>query len=475
MASRRDQFQSYQFMVQRVISSLVLHETDPAQTPLRRMAGAAFGSVMIAVLALAVAGVIGVIFPGGNNTWQTDGKVIVEAETGSRFVWLQDKSGTFYLHPVANFASAALLVGTTETTEVSRSSLSGVPRGPRLGIPDAPDAVPKADQMLGAPWTLCSLPAQTISGERIPNTALVVGRGRNEGEAIGESGVLVRDIERGTLHLVWNGHQYLIPAEDPVLEGLGWRQVPQIEVGTAWLSALPAGKDLAAPVLSGLGQPSAALTGGVVGEVRLVEAAGGGQYYLVGADKISAITEVQAFILLADPTIKTSVYGGKTPVAGPLSAADANAAPRGPLPASDPTAPPAVSPPMASVNSPQSTVCASFRNAGLVPEVAVQAAVEGAELAPATQRRTQDGTVLADRVQVEPTWGTVVESMVSPTARSGSLYLVTDEGKRYALANETAVASLGLQTVTPVRMPASLVARIPAGDTLDPKAAQLPV
>jgi hypothetical protein len=212
--------------------------------------------------------------------------------------------------------------------------------------------------------------------------------------------------------------------------------------------------------------------GATIGEVRSVQSAGGTQYYLVQRRQIQAITPVQAEITLADPTVRTSVYGGRTPTPRPLAAAVADSVARQDLPAPDPTDPPATKPDMASVNSDQSTVCASFSNAGLVPDVAVQAAVEGAALAPATEERTQNGTVLANRVTVEPGWGAVVESMSSPTATSGSLFVVTDQGRRYGLPTDGAVQTLGYQNVSPVQMPASLVARIPAGDALDPQAAQ---
>lgn len=35
MPTRRDQLQAYQFMMQRVTSALIVHETDPELTPLR--------------------------------------------------------------------------------------------------------------------------------------------------------------------------------------------------------------------------------------------------------------------------------------------------------------------------------------------------------------------------------------------------------------------------------------------------------
>ncbi|MBB3677839.1 type VII secretion protein EccB [Modestobacter versicolor] len=481
MASRRDLFQSYQFMVRRVIAGMVLRETDPVQDPLRRLVGAVFGGVMVTVLTLAVVGVIGVLRPGGNTSWQDGGRVVVEEETGARFVWLPDADGESRLHPVTDFASAALLAGSTTVVQVSADSLDDVPRGPRLGIPGAPDSLPPADRVLGSPWTLCSLPAETVSGETVPNTALVVGQGTSRGAAVGEDAVLVRDVEQGTLHVVLGGHQFPVPpsAEPAVLEGLALRTEPVLPVGTAWLSALPAGEQLAPQPVPGQGGASAVLPGAVVGQVRFVAAGDERQYYQVAVDRVVEITEVQARLLLADPTTRATAYGGQLPTELPLSPAEAAAAPRTELPEAQPTDPPATLFEVADADPADQTLCASFSAAtageeDAVPQVTVQAAVDGVETAAVTQRRTQDGVVLADRVVVRPGWGTLVESVTAPGAAGGTLTLVTDEGIRYPLPSERVAAVLGYGGVEPVRLPASLVARVPAGPALDVADARLP-
>lgn len=472
MASRRDLFQSYQFMVQRVISGVVLRETDPIQTPLRKMIGSGFASVMIAVVALAGTGLIGIFFGGTNTQWQDGGAIIVEEESGARFVWLPDEDGRELLYPTANFASAALLVGGTEIVGVSHASLLEVPRGPRLGIADAPDSLPVPELMLGAPWTLCSLPTQTISGERIPNTALVVGSNITEGDQTGDAAVLVKDIERGTLHMVWNGHQYPIPNPEPVLEGLTLRTVPQVEVGTAWLNALPSGLDLVPVPVAERGAPSTAFPGAISGEVRYVESADDKQYYQVAAQQIVEITEVQALILLADPLIRNTAYAGRTPEALLLSAAEANLAQRVELTEAAPTDPPADQPARAEITEQEPTICASFEADQATPQIAVDAAVQGAEKANTTQRVTEAGTVLADRVLVEPGYGTIVEGMASSTAEAGTRYLVTDEGRSYPLPSEEVQKRLGYGDFQPIALPASLIARVPSGAALDPLAAR---
>ncbi|MDQ4038118.1 MAG: type VII secretion protein EccB [Actinomycetota bacterium] len=471
MASRRDLFQSYQFMVQRVISGIVQRETDPIQTPLRKMIGSAFAGVMIAVVGLAGAGLIGIFFPSGNTLWQQGGAVIVEQETSATFVWLPDEDGQQLLYPTANFASAALLVNSVEIIEVSRESLRAAPRGPRLGIADAPDSLPAPELMLGDPWTLCSLPAQTISGAQVPNTALVVGRDISQGQLIGDRAVLVRDIELNTLHMVADGHRYPIPNEGPVLEGLTLQDTPQIEVGTAWLNALPGGRDLVPEPVFERGTPSTAFPGATSGEVRYVASANDRQYYQVTPSQIQEITEVQHLILLADPAIRDSVYAGQPPEARLLPSDEATDAPRSSLPERAPTDPPADQPEMFEIQAQNPTICGSFIADEETPQIAVEAAVAGAEDANATQRRTAAGTVLADRVLVEPGHGAIVEERASASSDTGTRYLVTDEGRRYPLSVEVQTL-LGYGNVLPIALPASLIARVPAGSALDPRAAQ---
>jgi type VII secretion protein EccB len=474
MASRRDLYQSHQSSVRRLVAGMVLREADPAQSPLRRMGGAVFGSVMVAVLTLAVAGVIGVVSPGGNTSWQESGAVVVEEETGARFVWLADADRVFSLHPVDNLATAALLVGTSETVQVSAASLSGVPRGTRLGIAGAPDSLPAADRLLDAPWSLCSTAPESGTGDVVPDTVLVVGRSTSSGDPVGSGAVLVRDVQDGTLHLVWQGRQYPVPQEDAVLEGLTLRLQPQVAVGTAWLNALPAGRALAPEPAAGRGTASAGLPGAVVGEVRVVSSADGEQYYQVTSAGIEEITAVQSALLLADPTIRDTVYVGRPPEALPLSAAEANAVPRTELGDPQPADPPVDPPSPADVDSSESAVCASFDGATGLPTVSAQAAVADTPSAAVTSGVSADGTVLADRVVVEPGRGAVVSARASATATDGGLFLVTDEGVRYAVPSTDVLADLGYGGVDPVPMPSSLVARLPAGPELDPDDAVLP-
>ncbi len=464
-------------MVQRVISGVVLRETDPVQSPLRKMSGSGFASVMIAVVALAGAALIGIFFPSGNSTWQEGGKVIVEEETGATFVWLPNEENEQLLYPTVNFASAALLVGTTQYVNVSHKSLLEVPRGPRLGILDAPDSLPNPELMLQGGWTLCSLPARETDGGLVPSTALVVGRDITEGTQIEDKASLVEDVTLGTLHLIWNGHQFPIKIEhvNAVREALILQSTPSINVGTAWLSAVPRGEFLQPSPVSGRGEVSRAISDGIVGEIRKVEGGGRTQYYQVDATRIIEITEVQARMLLADDTIRDSVYRGRAPEPRPLSADEAQQADRVDLDPPAPTDPPANIPEVAETANPNPTICASFGDDEPTPRISVDAAVEGAENANATRQQTESGTVLADRVLITPGHGAIVQGLPSDGADSGVRYLVTDEGRAYPLPSAEAQGFLGYGSIEPVRLPSSLIARIPQGSALDPLEAQRPV
>jgi len=460
MASRRDQLQSYQFLVQRVVSALVMRETDPAQSPFRRLTSSAFASVMVAVVALAAVGVYGVIRPGGKDTWRSGDAVIVEKETGTRYVYREGK-----LHPMANYTSALLLLGNaSKPLSVSRNSLVGVARGPRLGIPDAPDDLPSPDRILGAPWTLCSQQQEDESGELVPTSVLVVGEEPSGGRALGDRAVLVEDVKTRKPYLIWHNHRYEI-AGDKVFDALVISQERRIQVGGAWLNSLPAGEPLEPMPISGRGEPSNAVSGAVVGQVFVVTTQSGErQFYVALRNELAPITEVQADILLT----------GDTKTAKELAPGVAADAPKSAPPPVGDEQPPAQRPDIEQVSDNRTAVCAAFNDAGSAPSVLVNAAVRGADDAIRTSAQTSDGTALADRVLLEPGWGSVVEAMPSPDAKSGTLYLVTDQGERYPVGSAEVLAVLGYGKERPVRLPASLVVRIPEGPALNPLAAARP-
>lgn len=470
MASKRDQLQAYQFLVQRAISALVTRETDPEQPPFRRPAGAAFTGVALAIVALACVGVYGMIVPGGNSAWRKDNTVIVEKETGTRFLYLNER-----LYPMANYASALLVLGAHGTTaRVSRDSLVDVPRGPRIGIPDAPDSLPSADRLLTGSWSLCSSPASDVAGSRIEESVLLAGVSPVGGQALGDQGLLVELVTTGERYLIWRGHRHKIHDYAAVGTGLALTAEPWARVGRPWLDVLPEGAPIGPLEVTDTGAPSSAVPGRAdlrTGTLLVVQTSGAGlQYYLALTDTLRPITELQYDIQRAHAPI-LAAYPGSEPKAVPLAPSLAAAARQ-----LDPVdvalgAAPANRPAIALLRDREATVCASFDSGAPAPSLTVEPGLPPADPMATTTLRSATGTPLADRVYVPPGWAAVVEAMPSAQAPVGTLTVVTDLGRRYPLATPEVLTMLGYGAARPVRLPASLVARLPEGPGLDPAAA----
>ena len=167
-----------------------------------------------------------------------------------------------------------------------------------VGIPNAPNALPGARDLLTGGWSVCSSFTPTASGDAGAMTALFVGAIPTSGRALaGDEGMLVRLPGGDTLYLVWHGNRYRINSSAVVLGALAWRQAPQVTVGSAWLNALPGGQVIAPLTQQRRGADFGAiadLPDAKVGQVLVVETAGERQYYLVGEERLRPITAVEA-------------------------------------------------------------------------------------------------------------------------------------------------------------------------------------
>jgi type VII secretion protein EccB len=464
MASRTDQLHSHQFARQRVIGALAMRDPDPASSPLRRIGGALFAGVMIAALALAAVGVYGVIRPGGSSSWRDGTSVIVERETGARFVY---RDGV--LHPVLNYSSALLVLGSAQprTRLVARGSLAGVPRGVPLGIAGAPDLLPAAGDLIDAPWSLCSRSAPSGAERSGAESVLLVGATAGAVAPLGRAALLARDPD-GRLHLIWNEHRFAIRDEAVVRSALGWSGQVPVPVAPALLNVVSPGPDLGRIPVAQRGRP-APLPGSRVGQVFVVESQGGPRQYAVAlGDGLADITQVQADLLLADPA--TPQAAGPTPLAQAVYTAAARASPL--IPTGD-AAPPSTTPELTGP-APQGGVCASIPDGGGPGRIGLTPSMgRGSGEVPAVGRG--DGSAPgADWVVVAPGRGSVVESLAGPGSPGGALGFVSDLGVCHPVPSAEVLTMLGYSGVRPQRLPAAVVALLPSGRALDPAAARQP-
>lgn len=458
MPSRRDQLHAYQFMMQRVTSALIVHETDPEQTPLRRGVGAVFAGVMITVLVAAGFGVYGVFTGTGGTSWQAEGAIVIERETGATYVY-RDSA----LQPVLNYASARLVSGAQSPGphRVASADLVDLPRRPTIGIAGAPDSLPAADRVVGPPWTLCSVPGEDSAGAATTTTTLLVGRDVPGGAPLGERGLLARDPVAAQQYLIWGDHRYRITG-DTVVRSVFGTQVSIVDVGAAWLNGLPAGADIAPIRVDDVGADSAVLDGRRVGDIVFYPVRGGRQHYLVRSDGLLPVTEFQVRILGGQYVV--------TPVEVPASVVN-SATVLDPVRSDADVAPPATAPELFSPAGGAAVLCARTTGARSAAEVLVGGDTTALSGGIQTTGATDTGTALADRVLVPPGEIAVVRIAPSDTGGGGALALVTDVGLRFPVPSADVLAQLGYTDSDAVSMPAALAARIPEGPALDPAAA----
>ncbi|GLY27976.1 type VII secretion protein EccB [Kineosporia sp. NBRC 101731] len=461
MASRRDLLDSYQFAARRVVSATVAQETDPTEWPYRRLGGAGFAAVMITVVALAGAGVWGLIRPGGKTSWEDGKSVVVVKETGATYYY---DATAQRLYPTPNFASAALLAGTSTKTSTSTKSLTGAARGPELGIVGAPSNLPSSSDLVSPPWSQCTQQVSS-SGHEVSRTWMVVGKRPGSGDALTDNALLVRNTTDNGLSLIWHNTRYPVRDEKIVASAMGMTGGAYALAGDSWLQSLPAGKVIAPIEVSGQNRASKAMDGARVGEVRSVDNGSNTAYFLVTASRLVPITEFQAKIQEA--------ASGDAPKSATANAVAAAAADSSTDAKPSSTDPPATIPTFTSPSQVNSVICAAWDDGDFTPTVYLNSEVPVASGID-TKAVSSSSTALADRVWVQPGKATLVHSQPSPEtpANSGPLYLVTDQGLRYAIPTSTAQSALGLGGVETYSLPASLVARIPEGPSLNPDVAR---
>ena len=104
----------------------------------------------------------------------------------------QGDDANMILVPVRNTTSALLIRGSgMKKVSVSRESLAGIPRGPEIGIAQAPTSVPLAASIRSAPWAMCATAVAGEGGDAAgtPRVTVLIGTpeksvgGRQVGEA----------------------------------------------------------------------------------------------------------------------------------------------------------------------------------------------------------------------------------------------------------------------------------------------------
>jgi len=446
MRTKREQVQAQRFIVRRIVSAMVSGEPETLDLPMRRVGIAAFAGLLVFGLVFAGFWVVGLIFPGGNKSWMVDGAIIVEEETGTRYIFAQGE-----LHPVQNYASALLIVGNGERTvhQVHQQSLKGTPRGRTLGIADAPDALPTKDLFISLPWQTCSAPTPIDPTGR--DSYVLIGAPLSPATDLAGQGLLLANGDK--YYLVLGATKYLIDAT--ALPALGTDKEQAIRVDDVLVNALRTGPDLKVKI-SGKGSSGTELDGTAykIGDVFT----NNDKYYVLVGDGLASIGELSAELL------------GTKKVELATATVIANQSPAVIEPAEFPQARPDI---REGLDGAGTAVCSVYSDGDLT--VAVHTPVPANLSMQTTVAPVGEGDEIntSDHVWLPGGYGALVRAEPTPEAPGGTVYLVTDQGWKFGLTPE-AITAFGYEKVTPTPIPAGLLALLPTGPELSQTAALTP-
>lgn len=469
MWTQRDQIQAYQFLRRRLVSALVTADANHPSSPSRRLVLGTVIGVAAAVLTAAVFGVIGLLDPSGAADWQQGGQVIVEQETGARYILGQDG----LLHPVLNYASARLLAGgnANTTVTVSASQLSAASRGAMLGIPGAPDSLPAAARLADANFATCTRTPPDLPAATEPMSTVVVGASEQAGQVLAPGHGLLVSLPSGGLFLVTAGHRFRL-VDQASAAALGYEGDPTVPVSDNWLDTVPAGRDLGLISVSGSGAPGPTVDGK---PTRVGEVLGDGDFYLVHDDGLAPISQTEANLVL-DNSANSAAYPDGRPGVVQVPVAAVDGAPRSASAGTNGTSTggaagyPRTLPSVSATES--GVVLCAFGDGQDSAEIVAERNLplpQGGKVM-AVGARTDDR--VANEVYVPPGSGALIREQVGDGDAIGTTYLVTDAGMKYPVPTPDAVAALGYAGVAAHQVSGTLLALLPTGPTLDPAAAR---
>ena len=468
MQSRRDQVQAHLFVMGRITSGMLRADPDAPESPQGRTNRGTAAGIVVAVLLCAAAFVWGLISPGKSNSWRDSQSLIVNQDTGAAYLYVGGR-----LRPVRNYASARLIGGAQmKTKKVRTKSLAGAPHGQPVGIVGAPDSLPAPGDLSRNPWAVCSGTAGT--GTPAPVTTLAVGAS-TAGDApltTGE-GMLVTAPD-STVYLVWQGSRLRVNQKGGAMSALGYAGRTAVPVSAAFLDALPAGPDLTAPMVPGMGTAGPALDGHAtrVGQVFRVGVIGSDpRYYQLRQSGLAEVSATAAGLLLGDPEVRRLAYRGQTATAAPLppDVLNAHLAPADPATSAAGALP--ETPPRLVDRATDQDACVRIAPSGAGPRVSV-ALTNRATLGMLAQAATATACVPVERITVAPGGGALVRVLAADGGSGGgATYLVTDVGTKYRVPSADDLAALGYSAGEAVALPSPLLAMVPTGPELSGAAA----
>ncbi|MFI6312532.1 type VII secretion protein EccB [Nocardia fusca] len=483
----RAQVNGYRFLLRRLDHALVRRDVRMLHDPMRSQIRSLLVGLVLGILIIAGAAILAFLRPQGAIG---DALIVSGKSSGALYVVVQKEDGSRTLHPVLNLASARLITGSdAEPHAVKDDKLDSLPRGPLLGIPGAPAALPGSAQGGDSHWSLCESIELSAGGSAASaagaTTTVVAGRpeltDRIRAAGPAEALLVARDDKT---YLVYDGKRAEVDPNDSVLsralELPGHRPRP---VGTGFLGATTQVLPLKAPVIDRAGEPGpgplARIPIGGVISVAGVGRDSSSEMFVVLADGVQPVSPFAAEVIrYADSQGMSQVEVlppdvlDEVPVVRRLPIEDF----------------PDEIPEIVEAEDGPVTCIAWSKSPGTAPagegtgdgpgERATVGLLIGtrlpiAESAAPVELATADSSGdRVDQVYLAPTHGEYVQitGLEPGSPRRGSLFYVTDNGIRHGVPDPATAGVLGLGS-TPHLAPWAIIGQLVPGPTLDPREA----
>lgn len=341
---------------------------------------------------------------------------------------------------------------------VSESELGHTKRGPLLGIPGAPQLLDQPLAGAESAWAICD-------SDNGGSTTVVVGPAEDSSAQVltAEQMILVATESGSPTYLLYGGRRAVVDLADPAvvwalrLQG----RVPHV-VAQSLLNAVPEAPRITAPRIRGGGRASVGLPGFLVGGVVRITRASGDEYYVVLEDGVQRIGQVAADLL----RFGDSQGSVNVPTVAPdviRVAPIVNTLPVSAFPDRPPT------PVDGSPGRAVTTLCVTWTPAQ--PGAARVAFLAGSGPpvplggVPVTLAQADGRGPALDAVYLPPGRSAYVAARSLSGGGTGTRYLVTDTGVRFAIHDDDVAHDLGLPTAA-IPAPWPVLATLPSGPEL---------
>lgn len=473
MATRKDLLKAHSFTSRRMIASFINRDPDDPTPPLRRVGMASFVSVLLGIVLVAGYVLIALIRPGANPSWNKEGVVISDTQSGALFVYSAEGD---ILQPMADAASARLFAagpeaeGMPQLTTVKTTTLRGIEQAPMQGIEGAPRQLPDPEDMTAYPVKMCST-APDLADQRYVTLEFGAAAPASDGFAF-----VAQHSDRSE-YVIFGGKKHRLWSDPAGSGAVMLPDLPRVPVGNSWIAAMPEGLPIVPLDIEGFGDDNgrwiAGMSRGDVGRAPADAGDAQDQYFVQTAEGIVRISYLDADALVQ------KYYQGSRDQIRTLGPQDWKGLDRFSLPdARTPDVPwDRPSGPGQEINLDDESVCATWTADN--PDVPVISHGDDTPTLP-TEKSVDVGNAF-DLIDIDSLDGALLRHD-GTDADDAATFLVTG-GLKYGIPDVVSRKALGYGEVTTVPVPGGLLSQIPDGlpagralsiDHVQPLAPQVP-